>query len=316
MNTIYAPEFARNYGFWNEDAQQRLLDTHVVIGGVGGDGYELGTKLARMGIGAITVADPEVFEPENKNRVPGAKDSTINRNKAEVFAEEVADINPHAKVQVFSEGITLDNIPDIITPDVGIVFDETELTHMELGTAIARRARELGIPDVMVMNVGFAGQVTSFASDSHHTFERMMGFRDDMPLDEVADLEVNFSRCLPYVPPYIDLDTFDAVVKGAPLPSIAAGVDVASSLGQSQALLHLVKTHGRRVSPIISPTIAWQDSLTMRSGHTRYPRASHYRTLAVAAVNDLVMHRNPSTAYEASSRDARVVMAQQLADGV
>lgn len=314
MKTIYAPEFARNYGFWDEEAQQRLLDTHAVIGGVGGDGYELGTKLARMGIGTITVADPEVFEAENKNRVPGAKDSTLNRNKAEVFAEEVSDINPDAKVTVFNEGITLDNIPEIITPDVGIVFDETELTHMELGTAIARRARKLGIPDVMVMNVGFAGQVTSFAPDSRHTFERMMGFRDDMPLDEVADLDVDFSRCLPYVPPYIDLDTFKAVVDGSPLPSIAAGVDVASSLGQSQTVLHLIKSHGQRVHPVMSPTIAWQDSLTLRSGRTRHPRPSHYRTLAVAAVNDLVLRRNPPTAYETSSREARIAMAQQLGE--
>lgn len=286
--TIGSPEFSRNYGFWNEDEQRALLSARVAIAGVGGDGFQLGLKLARMGVTRFSIADPEVFEPENINRVEGATTSSCGRNKADVFRERVLDINPGAEVEVFLHGVTPDNIEPFMA-GASLVLDESELTRPEIGTLIARQARRQGIPDLLVMNVGFAAQVTSFAPGSAWTFERFMGLDARAPLDEIAEAGVDFSRCLPYIPPYTDLRSLQAVMgedgaAPAPLPSISIGVDVASAIGTTQAFLHLtagVSNHRR--SPVWAPRIAYTDAYQLKTRIIRAGRPSHIRHLLVAA---------------------------------
>lgn len=304
MTSINAPEFSRNYGFWNEEEQRLITLQHVAIGGVGGDGYQLGLKLARMGVANFTIADPEVFEAENINRVPGAKQSTLGRSKVDVFEEELRDINPAAKLTVFREGITTENVKEFMK-DATIVFDETELTYLHLGTAIAREARRRNIPDVMVMNIGFAAQLTSFDPTSPNTFEKMMGIPADMSLTEVQSMKVDFSRCLPYVPPYSDLRTLIAINDGASLPSIAPGVDVASAIGSTEALKHFWHGANRRMLPTFYPRFRFNDSYNGKSGTIKTPRASHYETLVVAAAN-MRLSRSPEASYTLEAIEARV----------
>jgi len=291
--TTTSPQFARNYGFWNQTEQQALLDAHVAIAGVGGDGFQLGQKLAMMGVQHFSVADPEVFEPENVNRVPGARTSTIGKKKAEVFKDTILDINPDASVKVFTDGVTADNVEEWMH-GATLSYDESELTYPHIGTMVAREARRLNIPNVLVMNIGFAAQVTSFDPESRATFERIMGFADDMPLDEVAEQKIDFSRCLPYLPTYVDLGTFKAVSKGSSLPSIAPGVDQASAIGASQGFLHIVgPTSKHRPQPVWAPRFKYIDSLTNKTGETRFPRISHYKHLAGMATRTALRMNTP-----------------------
>lgn len=304
MDSINAPQYARNYGFWNPEEQQAIMDSHVAIGGVGGDGFELGQRLARMGVANFSVADPEVFEPENTNRVPGATQENYGRNKAEVFREEILRINPDANVRVFTEGVTKDNISDFME-DATLVYDETELTHLELGTMIAREARKRKIPDVLVMNVGFAALTTSFHPDSKHTFERMMGVPDDMPIEEVAKQELDLSRCVPYLPPYVDVNTLKAVQEGAPLPSIVQGVGLASAMGATQGFLHMVNgIDKRREQPTWAPKFAYMDTMGHVGGETRFPRLSHTIT-GLKMMLRSKLGKNVPTSFGSQEREDR-----------
>lgn len=296
VKNIDAPEFSRNFGFWSKDEQEAIINTRVAIAGVGGDGYQLGVKLARMGVASFDVADPEVFEPENANRVPGASHSTYGLPKAEVFASHVRDINPDAELRIFKEGVTSDNAEEFVGK-ADLLFDESELTHLEIGVSLARAARERKIPTVMVMNIGYSALVTSFHPESRHTFEKFMGIPKGMPIDEVRDEKVDFSRCLPYIPAYGDLNTLIAVQNGASLPSISQGVDIASGIGASQGFLHMVRdVRNKRPDPIWSPRIAYVDSYNFKSGITRYPRVSHYRHLAKMATRHY-LGLNPRASY-------------------
>lgn len=286
--TFTSPEFSRNYGFWSEDEQRALMAARVAIAGVGGDGFQLGLKLARMGVTRFSIADPEVFEPENVNRVAGATMSSIGGNKAEVFRERVLDINPDAEVTTFLHGVTEDNIEPFMS-GASLVLDESELTRPEIGTLIARQARAQGIPDLLVMNVGFAAQATSFAPGSAWTFERFMGFAPETPLAEIAEAGVDLSRCLPYIPAYTDLRSLTAVQgeNGAPpasLPSISIGVDLASAIGSTQAFLHLTaQVTNRRRSPVWAPRVAYTDAYSLRTRILRAGPASHWRHLLLTA---------------------------------
>lgn len=298
---VRSPEFSRNYGFWNEAEQEALVAAKVAIGGVGGDGFQLGLKLARMGVSRFSIADPEVFEPENINRVEGASESSCGRNKAEVFRDRVHDINPDAEVEIFLSGVTPENIEPFMH-DASLVLDESELTRPEIGTLIARRARAQGIPDLLVMNVGFAAQVTSFAPDSAWTFERFMGFSAETPLDEIAGEGVDLARCLPYIPPYTDLRSLQAVqgengAEPASLPSISVGVDLASAIGSTQAFLHLTAgVSNRRRSPIWAPRVAYTDAYLMRTRTLRAGRASFMRHVLIASARQR-LGRNPLGSY-------------------
>jgi molybdopterin/thiamine biosynthesis adenylyltransferase len=306
-----SPELSRSYGFWNEEEQQALLDSHVAIAGVGGDGFQLGVKLARMGVQSFSVADPEVFEPENANRVPGAARSTYGSNKAEVFREEVLDINKDAQVRVFTEGVTPGNVQEFMQ-DATLVLDESELTHLELGAMISDETRRQKIPTLLVMNVGFAAIVTSFDPESKHSFRRMMGIPEDMPLDEVAERTVDFTRCLPYVPSYTDLRTLMSVQQGESLPSISPGVDIASGMGSTQAFLHITRDiKNNRRDPVWAPRMMYMDAYTGSGSTVRYPRIAHYLSRTQAALRQ-ILGRVPEADYTPDSIERRRNMSDNV----
>lgn len=266
MQSVDDPKLARNYGFWSADEQQALMTADVAVAGVGGDGYLLGLSLVRMGVGRLRIADPEVFELENFNRVPGARHANLGRPKVDCFFEDARDINPSLKLEVYDEGVTGGNIAEFLH-GADLVIDESELTKIEIGVTIADRARASGIPNLQVMNIGFAAQVTSFHPVKHPTFRDMIGVPASLPVEQVADRGLELPSVLPFLPPYLDEDVFTAAAEGAPLPSVVQGVNLAAALGASQAFLHLTTgvTGSHRPDPLWFPRILYIDSLTGQS---------------------------------------------------
>lgn len=273
---LHHPAFHRNYGFFNEQEQRALHESTVAIAGTGGDGFQLGYKLAMMGVGTLRVADPEVFEQENANRVFGATMPHIGKNKATVFREMVSQLPSPPKVVVYKEGVTVENVAEFVR-GADLVLDESELTYPQIGTMLAREARKAGIPELLVMNIGFAGVATSFKPQGGMTFEQMLGIPSDMALEEISEKDISIDRFLAYLPTYGDLATLHEVQKGAPLPSISPGVDMASAVGSTEVFLHLTsRLRNHRRSPIWAPRFRYMDAYTNKSGIIRFPRLSYY----------------------------------------
>lgn len=293
---IDVPANKRNFGFWNEAEQAALSHSTVAVAGAGGDGYQLSLKLAMMGVGRLKVADPEDFEPENSNRVLGATVSGCGRNKAEVLREHIAGLPRDVKVDVYTDGVTEDNIEDFMQ-GADLIIDESELRYPRIGAMIARQALKLEIPQLEVMNIGFAGVATSYHPSGKNGFHEAMGIPIDASLDEVAEMEIDYSRLIPYIPGYGDYETLRAVIDGAPLPSISQGVDIASGIGSTEAFLHLTSRAGnKRRSPTWSPRYRYYDAYTNKSGTIRYPVASYY----VGALSAYIRTRsglNPRASY-------------------
>ncbi|NQX16064.1 ThiF family adenylyltransferase [Rathayibacter sp. VKM Ac-2857] len=303
---VTAARYARNLGFWSEAEQEALCSSRIALAGVGGDGFQLGLKLAQMGVRSFAVADPEVFEPENANRVPGATLAAVGRNKAEVFRESVLALDADATVDVFPAGVLPETALDFAR-GADLVVDETEVTTPEVGVLLARTARALDLPVLWVMNVGWAAQATSFHPRSRRTVERLLGLTEDMPLEEVARHPATLGRTLPVIPAYTDLRVLRAVTSAAPapLPSIAPGVDAASALGSAQAFLHLTATVGnRRPRPTWAPAFAHIDVYGRTAGTVRRPRLSAALTLARAATRD-ALALNPRVEYSDEDRERR-----------
>src|SRR5437762_11146275 len=83
----YETAFRRNRGFVSSEEQQRLRRARVAVAGLGGTGGAQVQALARTGIGAFTLADPDTFELVNFNRQLGAFMHTLGRNKTDVASE-------------------------------------------------------------------------------------------------------------------------------------------------------------------------------------------------------------------------------------
>jgi len=81
-----------------EEALGRLRSAKVLIVGVGGVGSYAAEAVARASVGSVTLMDGDEVAPSNLNRQLVALTSTIGRNKAEVMAERIRDINPDAEV--------------------------------------------------------------------------------------------------------------------------------------------------------------------------------------------------------------------------
>ncbi len=287
----------RNYGFWNKDEQEALSRATVAIAGAGGDGFQLGLKLAMVGVGEIRIADPEDFEPENSNRVLAATVTNCGKNKAEVLRDMIGDLPRETKVETYDEGVTVENVDEFIR-GADLVIDESELRYLHVGTMIARTALKYEIPELLVMNIGFAGVGTSFHPSGKNGFQDMLGIPKDAPLDEVAAMEVSYSRSIPYIPSYGDHETFEAVIAGAPLPSISPGVDVASAVGSTEAFLHLTADlDNRRKSPTWSPHYRYMDAYTNKSGVIKHPQLSYYKGVANMYLRSK-LGRNPTASYQ------------------
>lgn len=291
------PEFRRNLGFWRKSEHRLLRNSTIAIAGAGGDGFDLTMAIVMMaGPKEVRIADPETFVPENSNRVAWANSDTYGRLKVDALREAIGKIRPDTRVVTFADGVTADNADGFVA-GADLVLDESELRYLHVGTALARAARRYGVPNLLVMNIGFGAIATSFAPRSRYTFERMMGLPADITLDEAATRTLDLSRCVPYVPPYGDLGTFRATVAGAPLPSVVQGVKAAVSLGATEALLHLTRgDRNRRRSPVFAPRWAYSDPMTLTAGRIRIARAHHWAGAAVLAGRSL-LGWNPRASY-------------------
>ena len=86
--------YSRTRKLIGEEGLAQLKASSVLIVGVGGVGSYAAEAVARAGVGNITLMDGDTVQPSNLNRQLVALTSTIGRNKAEVMAERIRDIDP------------------------------------------------------------------------------------------------------------------------------------------------------------------------------------------------------------------------------
>ena len=92
-------------------ALQKANVLAVGLGGVGGIAVEM---IARSGVGSITIADGDTVDDTNRNRQIIALTSTAGRNKAEVLAERLLDINPDLRLTVISRFLKEEDMEELV----------------------------------------------------------------------------------------------------------------------------------------------------------------------------------------------------------
>ena len=88
-----------------EEKLDLLKRAHVLVVGLGGVGAYAAEMVARAGVGRMTIADADAVSPSNINRQLVALHSTIGRQKADILAERLRDINPAIELEVINRYI-------------------------------------------------------------------------------------------------------------------------------------------------------------------------------------------------------------------
>lgn len=104
--------YSRTRQLIGEEGLALLKASSVLVVGVGGVGSYAAEAVARAGVGNITLMDGDSVQPSNLNRQLVALTSTLGKNKAEVMAERIRDIDPGTNVtalaRFYEENDTLD----------------------------------------------------------------------------------------------------------------------------------------------------------------------------------------------------------------
>lgn len=106
---IMEERYSRNIPAVSEEDQNKLKQSSVLVAGCGGLGGFIVEYLARMGIGAITAVDGDVFCESNLNRQLLSRIDNLGKKKALAVADRVREINPDVRVQAVPEFLTEEN---------------------------------------------------------------------------------------------------------------------------------------------------------------------------------------------------------------
>lgn len=91
-----------------------LNKAHILIVGLGGVGAYAAEQLCRAGIGKFTIVDGDIVHPSNRNRQLIALVSNEGKQKADLMAERMRDINPYVNIEVISEYVKEQRLINIL----------------------------------------------------------------------------------------------------------------------------------------------------------------------------------------------------------
>jgi len=92
----------------------KIMNTKVLVVGIGGVGGSVVTSLVRSGIKDIVVIDFDTVDITNLNRQVVAYQSTIGMKKTTVMEKLVHEINPECNIKSYDLFLTSENIKEIL----------------------------------------------------------------------------------------------------------------------------------------------------------------------------------------------------------
>lgn len=136
-----------------EDKLDMLRRANVLVVGVGGVGAYAAEMIVRTGVGRMTIADADKVSETNINRQLVALHSTVGREKCEVLAERLLDINPELELKVVNRFIKDDETDALLDSDkFDYVVDAIDTLSPKL--ALIKGTLDRGIPLVSSMGAG------------------------------------------------------------------------------------------------------------------------------------------------------------------
>jgi tRNA threonylcarbamoyladenosine dehydratase len=214
------------------------------------------------------VADSGTYELNNLNR-QHATVGDIDRNKAEVAAERILAVNPHAEVAVHPEGVTAQNVREL-TGTCDLVVDGVDVTTMSGLRAkylLHEQAAARQLPlvtgwdmagrlyaqyfDYRKINRPFDGALTAADLDRLGIWDlifRMLPFKR-IPSDMLAELNTNLGRRDYSVPQVVYAALLFGAITSHMAARILAGEEVREEINLD--VHHAVRRTPERLSNLL-----------------------------------------------------------------
>ena len=133
-----------------EEGIERLQNANILIIGLGGVGSFAAEFLVRSGIGNLTIVDGDTVDITNINRQLPALNSTIGKNKTDVVAERILDINPEINLKKINEFLEPERMEEILTQEkFNYVLDCIDSLSPKLALIITCKRKKIKLVSAM-----------------------------------------------------------------------------------------------------------------------------------------------------------------------
>lgn len=160
-----------------EKGQEKLLDSKVLVIGVGGLASPTLIYLASMGVGQIDIVDDDVVSLNNLPRQIIFDEEDIGKKKTEVIKVKLEKKNKDIRVSIFDTKIRVDNAKEIIKGhDIVLECSDDFVTKFLVNDTCL----ELGIPFVIAGVSDYQGQVCTCIPNKSKDFKSLFSI---LPID-------------------------------------------------------------------------------------------------------------------------------------
>lgn len=133
-----------------KEGLEKLKNAHVLVVGLGGVGSFAAEFLARAGVGNMTIIDGDIVDITNINRQLPALHSTVGKDKVEIVAERILDINPEINLVKMNEFLSPERMDEILeNTKFDYVLDCIDSVSPKLALIKACRRRKIKIVSSM-----------------------------------------------------------------------------------------------------------------------------------------------------------------------
>lgn len=133
-----------------EEGIEKLQSANILIVGLGGVGSFAAEFLVRSGIGNLTIVDGDTVDITNINRQLPALNSTIGKNKTDVVAERILDINPEINLKKINEFLEPERMEEILTQEkFDYVLDCIDSLSPKLALIITCKRKKIKLVSAM-----------------------------------------------------------------------------------------------------------------------------------------------------------------------
>lgn len=233
----YDEAFSRNVGWVTEAEQRRLRQSRVCIAGMGGVGGVHLLTLARLGIGAFSIADFDTFALANFNRQAGATVSTLNRPKLEVMLEMARDINPEIDVRVFDRGLEPGNL-DAFLDGGDVYLDGLDFFALDIRRRVFALCAAKGIAATTVAPLGMGAALLNFVPGGM-TFEEYFRLEGLSEEEQALKFLIGLSPAMLQMGYLVDPSRVDLANRRGPSTGIA--VQLCAGIAAAQVLKLVLK---------------------------------------------------------------------------
>src|SRR5574344_1934082 len=131
---------------------ETIINTTVLVIGLGGVGSYALESLVRSGINNIIIVDKDIIDITNLNRQLMTNHNNIGLNKTDVWESRIKEINPKCNITKITELITINNIDILFNKKIDYLVDACDT--IEVKKEIIRRCIKNNIKLISSMGTG------------------------------------------------------------------------------------------------------------------------------------------------------------------